>query len=69
MKKEPSDYLIDIIGWVLFTPMMLTCESQKKYIRILGRLLCFPFCITWVFTGLPILTIMLILMIAQLFYE
>jgi len=68
-KKEPIDYLMDVIGWGLFTPMMITFENKSKVIKTIGRLLCIPFVMTWVFTGIPVLLCIIILGIAQMFYE
>lgn len=69
MKKEPMDYLIDIMAWLVMTPMMLTENSKQKWLRITGRLLCLPFAITWVVTAIPLLLCFIVLVIAQLCYE
>lgn len=67
--KEPIDYLFNIIGWILVTPMKITENSNKKAFRVIGRLMCFPFAITWVIT-MPLVSIILtIMLIAQMFYD
>lgn len=69
MKKEPVDYLLDIMSWIIVTPMTLTENSQQKLVRITGRMVCIPFAVTWIVTGIPFLLCTIVLMTAQLCYE
>lgn len=69
MRKEPIDLGIDIIWWVFLLPSALTENSDKKSIRVVGLLLTFPWCLSWIITGIPVILALIILMIAQMFYD
>jgi hypothetical protein len=67
--KEPIDYLLNIMFWTMITPMMLTHDSQKKWVRISGKIMCIPFVLTWYFTVMPFLLCCLVLLVAQIFWD
>ena len=69
MKKEPIDYLTDMMAWVLFLPITLTEKSKSKAIRVTGVLVMLTFVLTWIITGIPVLLATTILIIWQLIYE
>ncbi len=68
-KKEPYEYIIDIFAWVLLTPGQLTTNSNKKSIRIVGMFLCFPWALTWIITGIPVIFAAFILLIIQMCHD
>ena len=70
MDKEPIDYLIGYIYWVLMFPMAITEKSNNKKVRAWGTVLTIPFALlTWIISGLPFLLLVIILGIAQLWKD
>ena len=66
MKKEPLDYLMEIMIWLLAPTIALTENSKQKWVRVAGVLMAFPFAICWTITGIPLLICAIVLLIAQI---
>ena len=66
MKKEPLDYLMGIMLWLLVPTIALTENSKQKWIRVIGALMACPFAICWIITGIPFLLCAIALLIAQI---
>ncbi len=57
--NEDEDYALelalDAFYWVLLLPAAITANSHKKWVRVTGVLLVFPFVITGIVTAIPVL--------------
>lgn len=69
MKKEPLYYAAEILKWCFALPIALTENSKHKSLRVFGVLITFPFAITWMVTGIPVIICVIVLLIAQICYN
>ncbi len=63
--KEPLDYIISYINWVMLFPLVITENSKNKNVRRFGLILFIPFVATWIITGIPFLLCMIVFGISQ----
>lgn len=67
--KEPIDYVMSYINWIMMLPLAITENSENKNVRRFGAILCIPFAATWIITGIPFLLCVIVFGIAQLWHD
>lgn len=67
--KYPLDYVMSYMYWIMLFPLAITENSENKNVRGFGAILCIPFSITWIITGIPFLLCVIIFAIAELWHN
>ena len=66
MEDKIEDFAMFLMRYVLFLPAELASKSNCKIVRFLCMLTMFPWFLTWIYTGIPVLILLIISMIAMI---